>query len=383
MVSSAVETEPVLEPEPEPSLPPSAISASYFALEDTQPIPQVPERPPEGAGATAIDLFHEEYGPAADGSIDLSVPERQQASPPPQFAGLDEDSILSELAPAAPPETQGAPPQTQPEPEPEPEPEPKSIFEPLHTQAPSYPQTPEPAPPAPSHEPPEPVELGHALPELPQGYEPAPAPVPVEPLPYHAEEPAPVYEPAPPAVEPIPEPEFHYAHEAAPVPEPPPMVEPAPVNEYSIIADYSYSESAPLDLSAMSPEIPAEPPAVEPEPPPLTEEEILQTAPHLVEAPAHEVAPPPPAPQTLRVEDHEFAAAMAAALDAAEREPSAEPPAAVHEAEPVQAVAAPEADEGLANLDRSYVAGVVQRVVDRYKTQIIADITRELMKHNQ
>ena len=368
------EPEPIPEPEPESAAASSVLNTSYFALEDTQPIPQVPEHAPEGAGAAAIDLFHEEYGPAADGSIDLSVPERQQAVPPPNapYAGMRDELGLEDIVAPPLPETHVA--ASAPKPEPKAEPEP--VFDPMHMPVSGYEQVAEPVAPS------------YVAPEVPATPVTQSVPAMAVPPPPVAEEPAPLLDvPVPSFAQPAPAPEPPPEVEVAPEPEAHPVVEPAPVIEpvlpvETVVADYSYAENAPLDLSTMSPEVPAEAPVAVPEPPPLTQAEIMETAPHLVEAPVPEPAPLPAAVQTLRVEDKEFAAAMAAALDAVEQEPGHE--AAFHEAETPPAIAAPEAEkpETISALDRSYVAGVVQRVVDRYKTQIIADITRELMKHN-
>ena len=41
------------------------------------------------------------------------------------------------------------------------------------------------------------------------------------------------------------------------------------------------------------------------------------------------------------------------------------------------------AEARLAALDEAAITGVVQRVMDRFKPQIVAEIVRELAKHNQ
>ncbi len=174
-------------------------------------------------------------------------------------------------------------------------------------------------------------------------------------------------------------------------------VEPITPEISEVLPEPTYS--APVETAvALEPEAPVEPPVeAAPEfaaaPPSFPIESSIAAAPEpaapVQELPSPEAAPLEavpeinaemiPPPKVERQEDHEFAAAMAAALDSlgVESLPATAAPEHVAAVE-VSAPAQP-ADEP----DHAHIADVVQRVFDRYKSQMIADIARELTQDHE
>ena len=155
------------------------------------------------------------------------------------------------------------------------------------------------------------------------------------------------------------------------------LPEPLPEPTYS---------APPEPTVALEPESPGEP-LVEAMPEPAAAPEPVAPA---IESLSCEVAPPEMVPEVHaevvtppkveRQEDHEFAAAMAAALDSLGVESlpataSTEQVATVEISAPAQL-----ADEPTSH---AHIADVVQRVFDRYKSQMIADIARELTQDHE
>jgi CheY-like chemotaxis protein len=308
-----------------------------------------------------VELFHEEYAPAADGSIDLSVPVRQTATPPPvpvyENAGvagyamtpamrdyLERQEAAAAAASAAVVNEQAATPTA-----------------PLEVEVPE-------------------VSVAEAI-----------APEIVLPAQEPALEDSPLdvdallaanFDLEPAAATAVPEPEV-----AMPEPEPETVQpETAPIIAETVPEPIDLIEELAPNAEPAT-ETPVEPVVESIVEPPASEPvvELNEVAPVEV---APEIAEPTPIAEEIAspIADEVGELAPVAAEVAEQTEPTPEPEI---QAEPAPVVAqipgaTPEtltgAADGLSAVDRARIAGVIQRVFDRYKPQIIADITRELMK---
>ncbi len=406
MMDSLMEMPPLVTAEEQPSdetMPEASVELAPVAqMEPVSPEPQVEfavaaEASPEMIVMPDPGLMSPEgksiepssFSPAGNGGIaDFMIGSGQEPAPEPSidivdelFASLSEDNAMVPVADQLPPELLVAEPQAEPEPLSVPEPEAVAAPEvvppapPVEQSAPITEREPEPAPP-------EPMRIGLEA-------EPVDQPLTLEELDAMLgldlpplDEPIPEGEPQAmtldgeiaaesltPEVsevlpEPLPEPTYSAPVEPVVAPEPEAPVEPL-------------VEAAP-ELAAALPSLAVEAPiAAAPEPvapvlePPLPEVAPPESVPEI----SPEVIPPP---KVERQEDHEFAAAMAAALDSLGVESLPATAVAEHvDAVEVSALQ-PESEP-----DHAHIADVVQRVFDRYKSQMIADIARELTQNHE
>ena len=313
-----------------------------------------PSFSPEGNGGIADFMMGSGQEPAPEPSIDI-VDEL--------FASLTEDNAMVPVAEQLPPELLVSEPQAEPEAVAAPEVEPPAP--PVEQSVPAAEPEPEPAPP-------EPMRIGLEA-------EPVDQPLTLEELD------AMLGLDLPPLDEPIPEGEPQAmtldgeiaAESLTPeVSEVPPETLPEPTYSAPVEPDIAPEPEAPVEpLVETEPEFAAAPPsfAIEASIAAAPEVAPLESVPEI----SPEVIPPP---KVERHEDHEFAAAMAAALDSlgVESLPATAAPEHVDAVE----VSAPAqlADESTSH---AHIADVVQRVFERYKSQMIADIARELTQDHE
>ncbi len=331
------------------------------------PAPEEPTQQPPANDPEAPEVAEEpELDPAADGGETEPVVEPEPepepepvVEPEPDPEPVVEPEPEPEPEPVVEPEPEPEPvvePEPEPEPEPvvepEPEPEPEPVVEPEPEPEPEPVVEPEPAPepepvipaevPAPVVPTPEPLIPDLPLADIPEQTaeaedtllapldSPTPFPIPVpepevevleqvapEPVvePEPEPEPEPIVEPEPePVVEPEPEPEPEPVVEPEPEPEPEPIVEPEP-------EPVAEPEPAPEPEPLVEPEPEPEPePVAEPEPEPVAEPEP-EPEPEPVAEPEPEPEPEPvaePQPEPEPVAEPEPAGEPEAALEPGE-----------------------------------------------------------------